>query len=321
MKQLSFSKARVLVIGDVMLDRYNFGAVSRISPEAPVPVVRLVRESATLGGAANVAGNLAHLGAHATLVGLCGADEAGKQLASLARAQRIVPSLAVDKAIPTTTKTRILGGHQQMLRVDVEEVRTPTGEVLRTLCGNALRALASSHVAILSDYAKGVCCEDLCTSAIKAAAARDVRVLVDPKTEDWTRYRGAFCVTPNFKELCMALGRTIPNRDEDIAREARALIRRFRLGCVLVTRSELGVSLVTPKGSRHIHSRAQEVFDVSGAGDTSVATFAAALAVGFDVGDAVELANLAGGIVVGKLGTVPVELDELRTLATLHGIG
>jgi D-beta-D-heptose 7-phosphate kinase/D-beta-D-heptose 1-phosphate adenosyltransferase len=312
MKELSFARARVLVVGDVMLDRYAFGDVTRISPEAPVPVVRITRETSSLGGAANVANNVAHLGAEVCLIGLCGQDPARELVESLARDLGISTALVADSSVQTTTKWRILGGHQQMLRLDFEQPRTPCPESIRELKDAITRHLAKSHVVVISDYAKGVCGDEVCRFTIDKAAAANVPVIIDPKAEDWSKYARATFVTPNHKELCQAVGRTLDNEDSIVAAHARGLVKKYQIKHLLVTRSEKGISLVTGRDAVHIHSQAQEVYDVSGAGDTVVGAFAAALASGLPMRLSLDLANTAAGIVVGKLGTVPVELDELR---------
>jgi len=316
MEKKPFGSVRVLVVGDVMLDRYCFGEVDRISPEAPVPIVRVQREIAGPGGAANVANNIARLGAHATLIGMTGRDGPGRELARLAGKAGIAAHFVAD-AFATTTKTRIIGAHQQMLRLDVEE-NLPPGAV-RGLIGMLARCIDDADVVILSDYGKGVCGGRVCRAVLDAAKKRRLPVVVDPKAEDWSKYAGADFISPNVKELSMAAGRTVPNEDARIEAAARELLARYRLGSLLVTRSEKGMSLISGNRSLHMHSRAQEVFDVSGAGDTVVATFAVAHAAGLPVDSSLSLANAAAGIVVAKIGTCPIELPELETAAeTLH---
>jgi len=314
MKKKPFGSVRVLVAGDVMLDRYCFGEVSRISPEAPVPIVKVQRESAGPGGAANVAHNIASLGAQATLIGATGRDGPGRELLRrMNKAGIAAHCIAADFA--TTTKTRIIGAHQQMLRLDVEEPLPPgaAGGLIDAIN----RRIGIADIVILSDYGKGVCGERLCRAALDAAKKRRLPVVVDPKAEDWGKYAGADFISPNVKELSAAAGRTVPNEDARIEAAGRELLARYRLGHLLVTRSEKGLSLISGNRSLHMRSRAQEVFDVSGAGDTVVATFAVALAAGLTVDSSLSLANAAAGIVVAKIGTCPIELHELETAAGL----
>jgi D-beta-D-heptose 7-phosphate kinase/D-beta-D-heptose 1-phosphate adenosyltransferase len=318
MKKKPFGSVRVLVVGDVMLDRYCFGEVNRISPEAPVPIVKVQRETSGPGGAANVAHNIARLGALATLIGMAGRDGPGRELARLAGKAGIAAHFVAD-AFATTTKTRIIGAHQQMLRLDVEEYRPPGANAVRGLIRTINRSIRDADIVILSDYGKGVCGDRVCRAVLAAAKKRRLPVVVDPKAEDWSTYAGADFISPNVKELSMAAGRTVPNEDARIETAARELLVRYRLGHLLVTRSEKGLSLISGNRSLHMRSRAQEVFDVSGAGDTVVATFAVAHAAGLPIDASLSLANAAAGIVVAKIGTCPVELHELETAArSLH---
>jgi D-beta-D-heptose 7-phosphate kinase / D-beta-D-heptose 1-phosphate adenosyltransferase len=316
--RLDFSKGSVLVAGDLMLDRYYFGSVNRISPEAPVPVVKVRRQATTLGGAGNVANNLAHLGAPVTLIGPLGDDENGAFFRAACRTQNI-SLLALPMAGPTITKTRVIGEHQQVVRIDVEEeLRWETGLQKRALA--ALRTMVRrSSVIVLSDYGKGFCSPDLCTFVIREARKSGRPVIIDPKGHDWAKYRGASIITPNVKELSDIAGAPVANNDESVARQGNKVRARYGLGALLVTRSEKGMTLIDGVGVRHVPTVAREVFDVSGAGDTVVATLAAALTSGAALIDAVDLANRAAGIVVGKIGTVPVERAELE--ASLSGSG
>ncbi|VCU69004.1 D-beta-D-heptose 7-phosphate kinase [Pigmentiphaga humi] len=302
--------ARVLVVGDVMLDRYWFGDVHRISPEAPVPVVHVSRSEDRLGGAANVARNAAVLGAHVTLVGLVGEDDSGRAIARLCEEGGVHADLVVDTVLPTTLKLRVMGRQQQLLRVDFEQ-RPPAG-VLSNLAARVAVHLADHDVVVLSDYAKGVL--DQVPELIALAKARGCVILVDPKGDDYSRYRGATLVTPNQAEMREAVGRW---RDEEqLAERAQHLRQALDLEALLVTRSELGMTLYTAEGRDHVEAQAREVFDVSGAGDTVIATLAVMRAAGLDLHTAMRWANLAGGIVVGKLGTsiiTPEELDPPPT--------
>jgi rfaE bifunctional protein, domain I len=298
-------RARVLVAGDVMLDRYWFGEVERISPEAPVPVVKVARCEDRLGGAANVARNIAALGGQATLVGIVGDDEPGRNIAALAREAGVKAELAVDASQPTTLKMRVLGRQQQLLRVDFEE--SPGETALDALDVLSERLLASHDVLVLSDYAKGAL--KRVQALIERARAVGVPVLVDPKGDDYGRYRGATLVTPNRAEMQQAVGRW---RDEaQLAERAQRLRMDLGLEALLVTRSEQGMTLFTDAGRDHVDAQAHEVFDVSGAGDTVLATLAVTRAAGLDWHQAMRWANRAGGVVVGKLGTSVVTAGEL----------
>ena len=300
------SRTRVLVVGDVMLDRYWFGEVSRISPEAPVPVVKVERSEERLGGAANVARNVAALGAKATLLSVVGTDEAGQILQRLLAAEGIDASLHPDPELLTTVKLRVIGRQQQLVRVDFEN--WPAHEVLRTKLLEFSERLPDCDVVILSDYGKGGLTH--ITEMIRLARAAGKRVLVDPKGDDYSRYAGATMVTPNRAELREVVGKW--SSDEDLTRRAQALRTQLELEVLLLTRSEDGMSLFGAEGVSHEAAQALEVYDVSGAGDTVIATMAVMLASGADAVSAMQLANRAAGIVVGKLGTAVAHLPELR---------
>ncbi len=299
------ARARVLVVGDVMLDRYWFGEVERISPEAPVPVVRVARREDRLGGAANVARNIAALGAQATLVGVVGADEAGDRIAALAAEAGVRTDLVADPERHTTLKMRVLGRQQQLLRVDFEEEPGPA--MLDGVDLALARELPACDVLVLSDYAKGALAR--VQGLIAQARARNIPVLVDPKGDDYTRYRGATLVTPNRAEMQQAVGRW--SNESQLTDRAQALRQDLDLEALLVTRSEQGMTLFTQAGREHVEAQAHEVFDVSGAGDTVLATLAVMRAAGLSWLDAMRWANRAGGIVVGKLGTSVVTGAEL----------
>lgn len=310
---LNFSNVHILIVGDIMLDRYHFGDVTRISPEAPVPIVRVKKTTETLGGAANVANNVAHLGAKTLLIGLVGNDAAQKTVKKLASKVGISTAF-VKNTQPTITKTRIIGAHQQMIRLDFEETLQANSQTEEKIIAQTLAHLSKTQCLIISDYGKGVCTPYVCKQIISAARALHIPVIVDPKTDDWSRYSNATFVTPNLKELAMAVRKNIENDDTAVTTNGKFLLKKYRVDNVLVTRSEKGMTLVTPKQSVHMHSRAQEVFDVSGAGDTVVASFAVASAAGNTLNDSLEIANYAAGIVVAKVGTVPVEIKELKKL-------
>jgi len=301
----SLDQVRILVVGDVMLDRYWFGDVSRISPEAPVPIVRIEKREARLGGAANVARNAAALGAHAGLLGIVGADEAGAEVESLLQGGGIHSYLKRDEAISTIIKLRVIGRQQQMVRIDFEE--PPTDTVLRNKLQQYKTLLPDYNVIILSDYNKGSLVN--VANMIATARAEGKVVMVDPKGDDFTRYAGATVLTPNKSELKRIVGSW--NSEEQLTTKAQNMREELKLDALLLTRSEEGMTLYTADDRFHIPADAREVFDVSGAGDTVIATMAAMLGAGASWKDAVQTANRAGGIVVGKLGTATVTREEL----------
>jgi rfaE bifunctional protein kinase chain/domain len=306
----ALDQVRILVVGDVMLDRYWFGDVSRISPEAPVPIVRIERREARLGGAANVARNAAALGAHAGLLGVVGADEAGAEVEHLLKGGGIHSYLKRDDAISTIIKLRVIGRQQQMLRIDFEEA--PTDTVLRDKLVQFKALLADYDVIVLSDYAKGslVNVADMIASARAAGKV----VMVDPKGDDFSRYAGATVLTPNKSEMKRIVGSW--NSEEQLTAKAQQLRADLKLDALLLTRSEEGMTLYTENDQFHMPAQAREVFDVSGAGDTVIATMACMLGAGAGWNEAVQTANRAGGIVVGKLGTATVTREELFETAT-----
>ncbi len=306
-----FSPARVLVAGDVMLDRYWFGDVDRISPEAPVPVVKVVRSEERPGGAANVARNAAALGAHTELLAVTGDDEAGSALQALIKAEGVHGQLQRDPSISTTVKLRVLSRQQQLIRIDFESV--PSREVLRDKMAQFKAMLPLVDVVVLSDYGKGALAD--VAQMIAASRAVGKAVLVDPKGDDYSPYRDASVITPNRTELRQVVGRW--SDEADLAHRAQQLRAELGLEALLLTRSEEGMTLFTADGVINQPARAREVYDVSGAGDTVIATLSAALAVGCALPRAMHLANVAAGIVVGKLGTAVVHNRELRqALAT-----
>ncbi|MDR0247046.1 MAG: D-glycero-beta-D-manno-heptose-7-phosphate kinase [Burkholderiales bacterium] len=299
------AETRVLVVGDVMLDRYWFGEVDRISPEAPVPVVRVAREETRPGGAANVARNAASLGSKATLLSVVGDDEAGKKLETLIQNENVISVFQRDAHLPTTVKLRVIGRQQQLLRIDFET--QPSHEALSGKFAEFKEQIKNSDVVLLSDYGKGGLRH--ITQMIESAAVAGKPVVVDPKGSDWEKYQGAFIITPNRSELQQVVGAW---RDEDdLAARVAQLRRTLRMSALLLTRSEEGMSLFTGEGVWHIPTRAREVYDVSGAGDTVVATLGVFLAAGAPLREAVYFANEAAGIVVGKFGTAVVTPEEL----------
>lgn len=298
-------RARVLVVGDVMLDRYWFGEVSRISPEAPVPVVKVGRVEERPGGAANVARNAAALGAKTALLSVVGRDEAGHSLRQLLKREGIAANLHDDATVSTTVKLRVIGRQQQLLRADFETV--PGHEVLASKLRDFQRLLKSCDVVILSDYGKGGLAHIARMIALARRAGKPV--LVDPKGEDYSRYRGATLITPNRAELRAVTGGW--TGEGMLNTRAQALRKRLGLGGLLVTRSEEGMTLYRSGSRLHVPAQAREVYDVSGAGDTVIAVIGVMLAAGQDMENAVRIANRAAGIVVGKFGTAVTHPGEL----------
>ena len=303
--QRSFQGARLLVVGDVMLDRYWFGDVGRISPEAPVPIVRIDRIEERPGGAANVARNAAALGATVNLLSVVGSDEAGTRLKRLLARESIEARLHRDRSIATTIKLRVIGRQQQLLRVDFETL--PSHEVLASKLADFGRMVRDADAVILSDYGKGGLAH--ISSMIELARRAGKPVLVDPKGEDYSRYRGASIITPNRAEFRQVVGGW--SSEAELTHKAQGLRRKLDLGAVLITRSEDGMTLYQARQRVHVPAQAREVYDVSGAGDTVIATLGVMLASGAGLEDAVRLANRAAGIVVGKFGTAVVTTAEL----------
>jgi len=297
--------ARVLVVGDVMLDRYWFGDVNRISPEAPVPVVLVQKQEDRLGGAANVARNAAALGAQAGLLCVVGHDEPGERIVQLLGDSGVAPHLERDLELPTTIKLRVLARQQQLVRVDFE--KAPTHEALLAGLARYDALLPGHDVILMSDYAKGGLTH--VTQMIAKARAAGKPVLVDPKGDDWERYRGATLITPNRAELREVVGQW--KSEADLLERVTKLRRELELKALLLTRSEDGMTLFSDAGILHATAVAREVYDVSGAGDTVIATLAVMLGAGLPLDEAVTLANRAAGIVVAKLGTATVSYDEL----------
>jgi rfaE bifunctional protein kinase chain/domain len=299
------AQARVLVVGDAMLDRYWYGAVDRISPEAPVPVVRITSEEERIGAAANVAYNVMTLGAQASFLGVVGDDEPGRKLDALLRRTGIAAHLKRDPGLKTTVKLRVIGRHQQLLRMDFEN--EPDHEAL-ALQNETFALLAPEHDAVLfSDYGKGGLAHIPAMIALARAARKPV--MVDPKGTDYSRYAGATVITPNRLELQQVVGSW--KDGAELQEKAERLRRELGIAALLVTLGEDGMTLFDEAGHVHVQAQAREVFDVTGAGDTVIATLAAMVAAGLPLRDAMPLANRAGGIVVGKFGTATVSYEEL----------
>ncbi|MBQ9364715.1 MAG: D-glycero-beta-D-manno-heptose-7-phosphate kinase [Schwartzia sp.] len=304
----------VFVIGDVMLDKYFYGEVTRISPEAPVPVTRVTRTKETLGGAANVAHNLALMKANTLISGFIGRDYHGESLSAQFSSRGIDTRGLIATDAPTTTKLRVIGGHQQMLRLDFEDALPADDKATNALIKFVKKEIKNHpprSAIILSDYGKGICTEKTCTEIIEAAKKYKVPLIVDPKGNDWSKYSGADFITPNLKELNEVQKTPAKNNDSEVERAARYAMRKFHIGGMVATRSECGLTLVRSREVINIPTKAQEVFDVSGAGDTVIAIFALAIAGGIAPSSAAYLANLAASVVVARLGTYAISNEEL----------
>jgi D-glycero-beta-D-manno-heptose-7-phosphate kinase len=309
--KIQLSKARVLVVGDAMLDRYWFGAVDRISPEAPVPVVRVTREEERIGAAANVAYNVVTLGAQASLLTVVGNDEASHKLEALVAKTGIEPYFGRDADLKTTVKLRVIGRQQQLIRLDFEN--TPQTEILASQSATFARLLPSHHAVLFSDYGKGGLAH--VSDMIASARAAGKAILIDPKGSDYSRYKNASVITPNRMELQQVIGAW--SDEAQLRQRVHNLREQHGLDAILLTRSEEGMTLFDKQGQLHVGAQAREVFDVTGAGDTVIATMAAFVAAGLGLRDALPLANRAGGLVVGKFGTATISYDEL--FANGHG--
>jgi rfaE bifunctional protein kinase chain/domain len=305
-------RCRILVVGDLMLDQYFYGTVTRISPEAPVPVnlVKGIRNK--LGGAANVAHNLSRLGCQVSISGAIGDDDHGHVLRSLLSELSVDQRGIIRTENRTITKIRVLGGHQQMLRLDFEdkedlsrEQEMDTMKLIHDMLADQVNGI------ILSDYNKGFCTPGLCQQVIHAAHDRNIPVFVDPKGVNWDKYDGADCITPNVKELSDIIGHPVNNEDEDVVQAARKIMEKYHLPRMVVTRSEKGMTVLSDTTEHTIPTEAKEVFDVSGAGDTVLAAFAAGVTGGLSPEMAASMANRAAGIGVGKVGTYAVSREEI----------
>ncbi len=302
---------KILVIGDVMLDKYYFGDVTRISPEAPVPIAHVTEIKETLGGAANVAHNLALLGCKTSIIGQIGADNHGETFLSKLKSLGVDFSGLIQSSKPTTTKIRVISGHQQMIRLDFEDSSELDSPSSNKLLENFYSQLQNVDAVIISDYGKGICTKKICREVIGACRAQKKSVIVDPKGDNWQKYFDATFITPNLKELNAILPKKIANVDSQIEEAAKKVIDEFNLRGLVVTRSAEGLSLIDDNKKSHIKARAQEVFDVSGAGDTVIAVFSLALAGKIDSNAAAYLANVAAGVVVAKVGTYAVNRTEI----------
>ncbi len=301
----TLAKARVLVVGDVMLDRYWYGAVDRISPEAPVPVVRITHEEERNGGAANVAYNVMTLGAQSSLLTVVGEDEASHKLEALVAKTGIKTHFGRDAELKTTVKLRVIGRQQQLLRLDFEN--TPKSELLASQTATFENLLPEHDAILFSDYGKGGLAH--VSDMIAKARAAGKPILIDPKGSDYSRYQSGTVITPNRAELQQVVGGW--NSEEELRSKAQALRAQLQLQAVLLTRSEEGMTLYDDQGDLTVSAQAREVFDVTGAGDTVIATIAALVAAGLSLRDALPYANRAASLVVGKFGTATVSYEEL----------
>ncbi|MGB0894066.1 MAG: bifunctional D-glycero-beta-D-manno-heptose-7-phosphate kinase/D-glycero-beta-D-manno-heptose 1-phosphate adenylyltransferase HldE [Parashewanella sp.] len=309
----AFESAKVLVVGDVMLDRYWTGPTGRISPEAPVPVVKIDQVEDRPGGAANVALNIASLGGQVQLAGIVGKDETAQALTSGLQAQNVTPKWLEITDKPTITKLRVMSRHQQLIRLDFEEPFSSAHS--HDLLSQSEKLLDSVNVVVLSDYAKGAI--DSPQAFIQLARSKGIEVLVDPKGSDFSRYQGASLLTPNLSEFEAVVGKVCS--EKDLEQKAQALLKQFDIDAILVTRSEKGMTLIRQDNTElHIPTVAREVYDVTGAGDTVISALATCIAAGSDIADACAIANTAAGIVVAKLGTSTVSRLELIQALSLH---
>lgn len=312
---MNYKKNKVIVIGDIMLDQYNAGSVSRISPEAPVPIVKMKEEYCRLGGAANVANNITALGGDALLIGIIGADSAGEELTGLLKKYNIsCQGIIVDAEYHTIRKKRILGNSQQIVRLDFNDDQRPSDNNLDELFILLQQYISEYDAVILSDYAKGICKKEFCQRVITLCNSFGVSILIDPKGKEWEKYRGATLISPNLKELSEFLSQDIINEDREIEKKCFSLYQSLNIDYLMITRSEKGITLIDKENTiTHMPSRAREVYDVSGAGDTVIAVLGLFWGEKEDgVLQTIQLANEAAGIVVGKTGTATVSEKELE---------
>jgi len=302
---------KVLVVGDIMLDRFIFGDVDRISPEAPVPVVRSVREKYSLGGCGNVLRNLINLGIKTYIVSCVGKDQAGKKIIEdLNKKGCSSKHIKIFESIQTTEKMRIVAEGQQLVRVDWDTTSIPDNSY-ETLKKAILINLKKSNAVVISDYNKGFCTDSLIKELINQARKMCIPILVDPKGDNWEKYSGSSIITPNIKEAEELLGKKL-YKDKEIENAGIEICSNFNIGSCLITRGANGMSYISKRGTYHVNSEAKEIFDVSGAGDTVIASFASGLALGLEPSLVTDFANKAAGIVVGHIGTTAINISELK---------
>lgn len=308
----NYASLNVLIIGDVMLDRYYYGQVSRISPEAPVPVINVRDEKSTLGGAGNVVNNIRGLTANCTLIGSAAKDHDGEILENMFKHIKADYEF-IDTSMPTISKLRVIGSKQQICRLDFEDIIELSESVKDKIIDSFNKKINNSQVVVISDYGKGICSNKVCSAIINKSNAENKITIVDPKGSIWDKYSNATIVTPNVKELSEVVGINIPNVDDEVIKYGKIVREKYNLKYLVVTRSEKGITIIGDNDYiKTIPTEAKEVFDVSGAGDTVVACLAVYLGLGMDIEKAVILANHGAGVVVGKLGTAPITLSELE---------
>lgn len=303
---------KCLVVGDIILDKYISGKIDRISPEAPIPVIHITNERYVLGGAANVAGNICGYHIKTLLCGRIGKDSGADKVSELLSKKEIEFMGIISESNCTTVKTRVTGMNQQIVRIDEEDCSEISYEEEEQILHNIKQIIDEVNVIVLSDYNKGICTKRICENLIELCVSMNKPIIVDPKTAEWTKYKGATLITPNFKEFKEFIGRSIKNTEEEIAKISFAIMDEYKFKNLLVTRSQLGMTLVAEGKEVYTYDAvAQEVFDVSGAGDTVIATIAAFLAVQYFLFDAVRVSNHAAGFAVSKMGTYTVSLEEV----------
>ena len=302
---------KVLVIGDIILDKYIKGSVSRISPEAPIPVIKIKKEKYILGGASNVANNLASLGCDVTIIGIIGRDELGEKINHLLRINNILSNIVHSHHYKTIIKTRVIGNNQQIVRLDYNDDNQPTSNSIMDMIKTFQSIIDSFDVVVLSDYNKGVCHPILCEKVIEVCNIKSIPVIVDPKGTDWDKYRKATIITPNLKEISELIRIDIKNNNLNIEKNLTGICNHLEVKYLVLTRGKKGISLSHNGGVMHIPSKIIDVYDVTGAGDTVVATIAAFINKK-DIHDVIQLANKAAGVVVSKRGTSTITLDELN---------
>tara|TARA_B100000315_G_scaffold256976_1_gene304367 strand:- start:617 stop:1564 length:948 start_codon:yes stop_codon:yes gene_type:complete len=305
----------ILIIGDIILDKYVYGTCDRLSPEAPIPVLNVTGQKVSLGGAANVANNVANLDSKAYLFGMAGKDEDAKTLVKLLNTQKINHDLIYIDELKTISKTRIIGNRQQIVRIDEETVKMGlTSSIIKKLLEKISCIIPEFHTIILSDYNKGMLSRSIINHICSMGRENGILVLVDPKCISWDRYNGASYITPNFKEFSFAINKKIKNEDKEIEKYGKKLLKKYNISNIVVTRAEKGISLINKKISIHFPTSNQNVYDVSGAGDTVIATIAYCLGQGIDIEGCLHWANIAAGMVIKKLGAHPIQLNELIKL-------